>query len=358
MEAARDGAEAARAVGWLDAIRRDNTVLTFDVTGGYASGKDAPVVLDARAADKVTFKLYRVRNPEDLLWVEDRIGRDFIYRDHGLQYGEPPHMLLMDRLQEKRGADKARSSPPLRDPDFLKQDPAAKWDARPGDLKALPDARWEQPFGRERDEEDGEAAYFGDACDQFRDRLDKTYRPRDDEVSSWQCDRVVNVPGKALAEPGAYVLAAEANGETAYAPLLVDPLSLTLRRCRDGVFALVSDHEGKKPVAGARVLGKEMLGDAVADAEGAAFARLFAAGDRAVIAYRDGRFAVGGFGRVFDGIYESPLDEMFRGGRVRWAEQKLADMPSRARGCTPTATSSRPSPTGRPTGPARRCSSS
>lgn len=79
-------------------------------------------------------------------------------------------------------------------------------------------------------------------------------------------------------------MAAEANGETAYAPLLVDPLSLTLRRCRDGVFALVGDHEGEKPVAGARIVGEEMLGDAIADAEGAAFTRLFAEGDRAVIA--------------------------------------------------------------------------
>ena len=96
-----------------------------------------------------------------------------------------------------------------------------------------------------------------------RERIEKRYRPRGRRLSSWQCDRIVEVPGKALSEAGAYVLAAEANGQTAYVPLLVDPLSLTLRRCRDGVFVLVSDRDGKEPIAGARVQGKGMLGEAV-----------------------------------------------------------------------------------------------
>ena len=43
-------------------------------------------------------------------------------------------------------------------------------------------------------------------------------------------------------------------------------------------------------------------------AEGATFARLFAAGDRAIVAHHQGRFGVGGFGLLFDGIYLSPLD--------------------------------------------------
>jgi hypothetical protein len=49
----------------------------------------------------------------------------------------------------------------------------------------------------------------------------------------------------------------------------------------------VSDAEGMKPVAGARVLGKGMRGESVTDAEGAAFARLFASGERAVVVYHD-----------------------------------------------------------------------
>ena len=71
-----------------------------------------------------------------------------------------------------------------------------------------------------------------------KDRLQKSYRPETPTISSWQCDRVLKVPGKFLQEPGAYVLAVEANGQTAYAPLLVDPLSLSLERCRDGVLAM------------------------------------------------------------------------------------------------------------------------
>ena len=96
----------------------------------------------------------------------------------------------------------------------------------------------------------------------------RRYRPQERQLSSWQCDRVVEVPGQALSEAGAYVLAAEANGQTAYVPLLVDPLSLTLRRCRDGVFVLVSDREGKEPIAGASIHGKGMQGEAVTDAQG------------------------------------------------------------------------------------------
>ena len=144
--------------------------------------------------------------------------------------------------------------------------------------------------------EDSDAHYFDDACIRHRKRLLKVYRPERDQLSSWQCDRIVEVPGKAMNEAGTYLLVAEANGQTAYAPLLVDPLSLTLRRCRDGVFTLVSDNEGEKPIAGAGIYGKHMLGEAVTDAEGAAFARLFAAGERAIVAHKDGRFAIGGFG--------------------------------------------------------------
>ena len=58
-----------------------------------------------------------------------------------------------------------------------------------------------------------------------------------------------------------------------------------------------------------------MLGDAVTNADGVAFARVFAAGDRAIVAEKDGRYAVGGFGTVFDGIYKSEDDrERYRGG--------------------------------------------
>jgi uncharacterized protein YfaS (alpha-2-macroglobulin family) len=325
-----EGDLGRQAHRWVDAVRRNNTVLTLDVTGSYGAGKTAPVVLDVRNAARVSCKLYRVRKPEDLLWVTERIGKDFLFCDHGLQYGKPvdkERVKAWEKLRETSEVfDKSsKSGPP---PDALSKDPV--WESAPAvaDLKVAK-AGWRDRrdwYDEERNYRGGDGDYFRDSCDRYRQRLGKEYRPEVGHWSSWQCDRVVEVPGKAVAEAGAYVLVVEAHGQTAYAPLIVEPLSLTLRRCRDGVFVAVADTEGKQPVAGATVHGREMLGTAETDAEGVAFAKLYAGGDRAVLVHKDGRFAVGGFGRVFEGIYVSPLDRQDRLRRdLKAGEGKAAD---------------------------------
>src|SRR5262249_36496111 len=92
----------AKARRWHAEIDRNNTVLTFDVTGAYAAHADAPVLFDARAAERVTFSLYRVRKPDDLVWALDHIGSDFVFRDHGLQYDKPQK----DAIERLREAEK------------------------------------------------------------------------------------------------------------------------------------------------------------------------------------------------------------------------------------------------------------
>jgi alpha-2-macroglobulin len=306
-----EGELQRRAQQWLAEIRRNNTVLTFDVPGGGQAGAAFPLLMDVRNADEVRFKLYRVGRPEELLPVLHRIGEDFTYRDYGLQQfpDEVKRALREERSKRAldifRRAERAVAVPPRFGPKQL----VRHWEARVADLKVLGWARnWGRAWASWWDDREEDGWYFGDETEHFGPRLDKAYRPDVGQPSSWQCDRVVEVPGQALAQPGAYVLLAEANGQTASVPIVIDPLSLTLRRCRDGVFALVSDADGLKPLAGAQILGEGMHGKAVTDAEGAAFARLFAAGERAVVAHHQGRFAVGGFGRVFDGIYVSPWD--------------------------------------------------
>src|SRR5262249_11901463 len=90
-------------------------------------------------------------------------------------------------------------------------------------------------------------------------------------------------------------------------------------------FVLASDTDGRKPVAGAEVLARGQLGEAVTDGEGVAFAKVFAAGDRALVVRKDDRWAVGGFGRVFDGTYFSPDHRgELRRDRLKRADRKDA----------------------------------
>src|SRR6185436_16988060 len=96
----------------------------------------------------------------------------------------------------------------------------------------------------------------------------------------------------------------------------VDPLSLTLRRCRDGVFVLGSNADGTKPLKDAQVLAYGMKDKAITDHEGVTFARVLAFGDRAIVVHHDGRFAIGGFGQVFDGIYDTPDARLMRLDRL------------------------------------------
>lgn len=309
----KEGELACQAQRWLEEIERNNTVLTLDVTGSFGVGKAAPVVLDARNAPRVKCKLHRVRRPDDLLWVANRIGKDFVYRDHGLQ--QEQERIGEQALLAREGVGKSRSGgnraeKPVPVPDALRQNPLWEQDLAVTDLKvARADLRerWSR-YEEESAYRAGDGDYFEDSCERYRDRLDRNYQRRVGEWTSWQCNRIVEVPGKVLAEPGAYVLAVEAAGQTVYAPLLVDPLSLTLRRCRDGVLVAVADSAGQKPVAEATIHGRDMLGQAVTDAEGLGFAKVYAGGDRAIVVHQEGRFAVGGFGRVFEGIYVSPLE--------------------------------------------------
>ncbi|MCI0459401.1 MAG: MG2 domain-containing protein [Gemmataceae bacterium] len=305
---------------WLAEIGRNNTALTFDVPGGGSAGKPFPMLLDVRNGDQVALKLYCVENPEALLWVLDRIGEDFVYRDHGLQYLG----LLRERGRILESVKKAveflaregrsRHGPA---PDFRPEKVLRQWEVRVSDLKILPvdlmECGWRERY-RWWDSEDEDGSYFDDGCEYFQSRLDRSYRPRPGQPSSWQCDRILEVPGDALKQTGAYILRAECNGQVVYAPIVIDPLSLTLRRCRDGVFVLASDSEGIKPLAGAHIHAREMLGKTVTDSQGAAFARVFASGERAIVLHHEGRFAVGGFGRLFDGIYVSLLE------RQRWGD--------------------------------------
>src|SRR5262249_40914350 len=156
-------------------------------------------------------------------------------------------------------------------PDVLRKDALWQTEVVLADLARVPmrtRSRWERDLDRDSHDEDGD--HFEDSCERYHERLNRSYYPQVGTWSSWQCGQILQVPAKVVSEAGAYVLAVEANGQTAYAPLIVEPLSLTMRRCRDGIFVAVSDASGKTPVAAACVSGRDMIGTAITDAEGIA----------------------------------------------------------------------------------------
>ena len=317
-----------RVRDWLNEVLRNNTVVTLDVTGSYGPGRDVPLILDARNADKLNVSIYRVAKAEELQWVADRIGEDFIYRDYGLQYVADPAKILRDRWKEALKDEMAHSKRDRKSvspmPPSLQREPLHRWSVEMAKLPHHADRERERR--RFDEDDDSEAQHFDDECDEHRERLDKRYRPEGRSLSSWQCDRLLIVPGHLLREAGAYVVAVEANGQTAYAPLMVDPLSLSLKRCRDGVFAAVHDIDGFTPLVDVRVTANGILREVRTDAAGVAFAKVFAAGDRAIIAEKDGRFAIGGFGRVFEGVYRMHgEDDWHREAfdRIRRAEERI-----------------------------------
>ncbi|MEK6235857.1 MAG: MG2 domain-containing protein, partial [Planctomycetales bacterium] len=308
-----------KADRWLREIERNNTVVTFDVLGGYAANKAAPVVMDLRGAGEVSFKLYRVERPADLLWGTTRIGEDFIYRDYGLQHGKiarnqqaevaralREHYAHGSIRREQLQEEGVQLQLDLDAPDHqLKEDVSKLETMVPWFEDDWDDDDWDDDW------QDQEADYFGDRCERFQRRLEKDYQPEWDEFSSWRCNRVVKIPAQAVKEPGGYLLLAEVNGQSAWAPIIVDPLTMVLRRCRDGVFAMVSDEEGQKPIPGAEIIVENILDPVKTDQHGVAFAKAFAGGERAIIAHKKGRFVVGGFGKVFEGVYHSPFDDLF-----------------------------------------------
>jgi uncharacterized protein YfaS (alpha-2-macroglobulin family) len=312
------GALGGKAYRWISELRRNNTVVTFDISGAAPVGRKHSLLMDVRNAETVAFKLYRVHDPRELLFATKNIGKDFIYRQHGLDDFRLRELIKGDErlLRDVSRIDRSEFKRALEfTPAWKKEQLVREWSERVADLPHRPGERERRRWWRSwRDDDDwhdeADAFYFDDECSQYRPRIDKAYRPRgEDRLSSWQCDRVVQIPEKALAEAGAYVLVAEANGQTAHVPIVVEPLSLTLRRCRDGVFVLASDTDGKKPLAGAKVYALDQHGEATTDKEGAAFARVLAHGDRAIVVHHQGRYAIGGFGQVFEGIYDSGDDE-------------------------------------------------
>lgn len=316
----KSGKFSAKARRWADEIRRNNTVLTLDVSGGMAKGKEGAVVLDVRGTDEVSFKLYRVRKLSDLRSVHQRIGEHFIYREYGsmrVQHGHFNQIMeqLAEQIAVEQHLDRRLPLPALAANDRMHQSVEKvadlKWLGLIGDV--------EREYEYEETSALDDSEYFDDDHFMFRRRLKKSYRPDNhDELSTWRTDRVVTIPAAALAESGAYIFVAEANGQRAFAPIIVDPLSLTLRRARDGVMVAVSDSTGDEAVSRATVLSSDNDVTSTTNDDGVAFHRVLATGKNAILVEKDGRFGVGGFGRVFDGVYRSVWD------RARLVRQRFA----------------------------------
>lgn len=299
LDAVKDNDTARRLAAEL---RRNNTVLTLDLGGAYPAGKAVRFVLDARNADRVTLSLYRITTAEDLLRVLDRIGTDFTFRAHDTERARE----RMKMARDERKSSREEELVPLL-PDVLKGKPLATWEQPLEKLRRIPldDLRHWYALHTFREGNDR----YDDECYRHQRRLDREYLPEENAYSTWQAGLIVEIPNKHLAQPGAYLLRVEANGQSALAPLLIDPPAMTLRRCPDGVLALVGTEGGAKPLAGAKVQARKNVVSATTDREGVAFLRVFGRGDRAIVAEHEGRFAVGGFGAVFAGVYIHPDDD-------------------------------------------------
>ncbi len=227
-----------KAARWIHDLGRNNTVVAMDVVGAYESGNAGPVVIDVRNADTLEVKLYRAQDAADLLAVHDRIGEDFVYRDYGLQLDEKTRPLIERARSLAALEDSVVYGDQVRRQRKVSLDPGNlvhQWQANVATLRALDLGRDEARI-YEDDDWDGylpDSDYFGDECAPHRLRLKKQYWPGWERMSSWQCDRLLTIPAEALKDPGGFILVVEANGQTVYAPILVDPLSLLMRRCRD-----------------------------------------------------------------------------------------------------------------------------
>src|SRR5262249_50737696 len=150
----------------------------LDVTGSYGAQQEAPILLDARNADELTVEVYRAAAAEELVWVAERIGTDFIFRDHSLQYVQDDQRRSHEI--EKFAMDVQRVSRLRRDgsgplPPSLRGEPVCRWTCAIGSLPLF-QHRDEERFGR-HEHDDEESSYFGDDCGEFRHRLRKDYRP-------------------------------------------------------------------------------------------------------------------------------------------------------------------------------------
>ncbi len=281
-----------REKAWVKELKRNNTVLTMDISPVVADEKPV-AVLDCRNADTVKVQLYRVERPEQVVAVSSRIGVDFVFRGSLLQAVEL-EVLVEDRVFSGLQAEIVGLGQPL-----------TEWDVKPANLREIHvDGDWESwDWG---DSDDG--WYFGDACSAFRTRMNHDYGH--DEHTSWYKGRVIELPKETMKQPGCYIVAVSANGRTAYAPTLVEPLKLTMCRSRDGVMTVVQDVDGKKMVEGAQILSPAPMPTAVTDENGVAFAKVFAAGHVPIIAHKDGRYAIDGFGALFGERNQFQLSSM------------------------------------------------
>lgn len=300
---------------WSEEIARNNAVVTMELAGAFVSAKPARVVVDVRSSNRIALSIYRVRDAQTLLAAAGQIGDDFLFRDYGFDNQQSIQEKVKQLAKRRDLVKRVHHAPPtLDEADLLR-----RWELNVAELKPLEEWRTERARWDDwDDDEDEESAYFDDHCEHFRDRIDKSYAR--EGRTTWRANRVVDIPADLLKESGAYILVAQAGDCRAVAPLLVDPLSLLLRRCRDGVFVSLSTPDATKPIAGGTILADNI--QATTDANGVAFARVFAAGDRPILAAADGRYAIGGFGEVFEGIYRR-ADDYGRFVRARLLRDRM-----------------------------------
>jgi hypothetical protein len=194
---------------WFFELQRNNTAITLDIAPVYHVKTPAEVVVDVRNADKLLVKLYRAVRTRDVLAVSQRLGEDFIYRDYGRQQPSPKDL----GAQLRRIEGRLRQSSPAATrlvPELTPDDLVYHLNVAVADLKPLA-----------ADRTSAARTYFGDGTARNRPRFDKLYRPVRGEASCWHCDLLLEIPAKILREPGDYILAVEANGQTDYAPVVV-----------------------------------------------------------------------------------------------------------------------------------------
>ncbi len=169
-----DAADNERRRKWLTEIQRNNTLLRMLVEPAYRPHAAATVTLDARNADRLTLKLYRVGNGAAWAAVRQRQGRDFIYAD-----AAPARFAAV--TETTTGPKKLGE---------LLENLVKEWTV---EARQLP-----------RNEELARK------------------RPAPERGSSWYGNRKLAIAAEVLAKPGYYVLAVEANGETAFGPMRVE----------------------------------------------------------------------------------------------------------------------------------------
>lgn len=173
---ARPGADAAedeRRKRWRAEIERNNTLLRMIVAPLYRPRQAAVVTLDVCNADRLTLGLYRVGNGAAWAAVRLRQGRDFLYADAKAHF---------TALAETTAGPKKLNQ--------LMDNLVVQWTAVASELPR--NESWAQQ------------------------------RPAPQRGTAWNGNLKLAISAEYLAKPGYYVLAVEANGETAFAPIRVE----------------------------------------------------------------------------------------------------------------------------------------